>query len=202
MVVVEGVVPTTTTIYATTNCEKRITFRVINSPKYAKFKMRLFRPGLPYTDKCIVVCIGETGVEHSVDMQTKLHAHCLFFCSKDNTEGSFTSPRIEIDEKSPALTLYFKATVPISCPVIEGRTTCKITIKMEDSNNGLGLSSCNMVFSGLEKDSKPKIQRVKALPTPGILQRTSVIRFRAISTNPEFFWHGYKVPDISVSRNC
>lgn len=121
--------------------------------------------------------------------------------STTNAEGSFTSPRIEIDERSPPLTLYFRATVPVSCPMTTHGTFCRFTVYMADIaiKDGLGMQECSITFVGLDIDKKlSSTQMIKAQTTPGIMNRASVLRFKPVICNEESFWHQYQLPDIPI----
>lgn len=120
-----------------------------------------------------------------------------------NIPGSFKKPPIAItvNEGDPPLTIYFRSTVPISCPDMETQTSCKISVEIGDipDTDRIGVGSCFMIFSGLESTGKLSELRVQALLTAGIQHRTSVIRFKAVETHPKFFWSGYRLYEIHVS---
>lgn len=118
-----------------------------------------------------------------------------------NKPGSFTNPPIELNEGDPPLTLYFRSTVPISCPDVQYETSCKFTVEIDDipATDRVGVGFCSMVFNGLESTGKVSMQSVKALLTAGIHHRTPVIRFKPVETDQNFFWNKYRLSDIVVS---
>lgn len=118
-----------------------------------------------------------------------------------NKPGSFKNPPIEVNEGDPPLTLYFRSTVPISCPDVEYETSCKITVEIDDipAKDRIGVGSCSMVFNGLDSTGKLAKQSVRALLTAGIHHRTPVIRFLPVETDQNFFWNKYRLSDIVAS---
>lgn len=120
--------------------------------------------------------------------------------SMTGNAGTFTNPAIIIHESSPPSTIYFKSTVPISCPETNFRTFCKIEVYVDDipPKDDIGVGSCLMVYSGWVTGKNSSTLTVRALPTPGIHHRTSVISFKPIVADYDFFWDGYQAPDIYI----
>ena len=96
---------------------------------------------------------------------------------------------IDVDEGVPNVTLYFSATVPITC-------ACEFGVGIS-TTSALKRSSCSITFSYLDSMDENQTLEIKVVETPGIISRFSQLKFTPVRL-PNTLWDEYQMPTIPV----